>query len=149
MESVQTEKCACEPDKCDTFQFMAKKLNMNVLHPGGIWGTELLAEHSKISENMTILDAGCGSGSSSIFLARKYGCKVVGIDIDQNSLTKAYRTVRKKDGWAGGGGGGATIAATAPVILISRPTKAVGPLIVVLRRRAARVRVTITSLARV
>jgi ubiquinone/menaquinone biosynthesis C-methylase UbiE len=96
LELTQIEKCDCEPDECDTFQFMAKKLNMSVLHPGGLQGTELLAKCSEISKNMTILDAGCGSGSSSIFLARRYGCKVIGIDIDQNSLTKAYKTARKK-----------------------------------------------------
>jgi ubiquinone/menaquinone biosynthesis C-methylase UbiE len=96
MKSAQIENCACKPEECDTFQFMAKKLNMSVLHPGGFQGTELLAKHGRISENMTVLDAGCGSGSSSIFLARKYGCKVVGIDIDQNSITKAYKTARKK-----------------------------------------------------
>jgi SAM-dependent methyltransferase len=96
LELAQIEKCACEPDECDTFQFMAKKLHMSVLHPGGLQGTELLAERSEISNNMAILDAGCGSGSSSIFLARRYGCKVVGIDIDQKSLTRAYKTARKK-----------------------------------------------------
>lgn len=96
MESVQIEKCACEPDGCDTFQFMARKLNMNVLHPGGFHGTELLAERSGISKDMTILDAGCGSGSSGIFLARRYGCRVIGIDMDHNSLIKADAMARKK-----------------------------------------------------
>jgi 2-polyprenyl-3-methyl-5-hydroxy-6-metoxy-1,4-benzoquinol methylase len=75
---------------------MAKKLHMNVLHPGGLQGTKLLSERSGISENMTVLDAGCGSGSSSIFLAQRYGCKVVGIDIDQKSLIKAHKTAHKK-----------------------------------------------------
>ena len=96
MKSVQTEKCICEPDECDTFQFMTKTLHMNVLHPGGLKATKLLAEQSKISKDMTILDAGCGTGSSSIFLAQKYGCKVVGIDIDQQSLIKAHKTAHKK-----------------------------------------------------
>jgi SAM-dependent methyltransferase len=96
VESVQKEKRICEPDECDTFQFMAKKLKMHVLHPGGFQGTELLAERSGISRNMTILDAGCGSGSSSIFLARRYGCRVVGIDIDRSSLVKAYEKARRK-----------------------------------------------------
>jgi len=96
MKSAQIEKCVCEPDECDTFQFMAKKLHMNVLHPGGLQGTKLLAEQSGISKNMTILDAGCGTGSSTIFLARRYGCKVVGIDIDHSSLVKAHAMARRK-----------------------------------------------------
>ena len=97
MNSVQIEKCICEPDECDTFQFMAKRLNMNVLHPGGLKATKLLAEQSKMSKNMIVLDAGCGTGSSSIFLAQKYGCKVVGIDVDQQSLIKANKIGRRKN----------------------------------------------------
>ena len=96
MTLVQKEKCICEPDECDTFQFMAKKLRMKVLHPGGLQGTELLARQSRISENMTILDAGCGSGSSSIFLAQRYGCRVIGIDLDHSSILKAQATAHKK-----------------------------------------------------
>jgi 2-polyprenyl-3-methyl-5-hydroxy-6-metoxy-1,4-benzoquinol methylase len=96
MKLVQTEKCTCEPYEYDTFQFMAKRLNMKVLHPGGLKATKLLVKQSKISKNMIVLDAGCGSGSSSIFLAQKYGCKVVGIDLDQQSLIKAHKTARRK-----------------------------------------------------
>ncbi len=97
MKKIQIEKCshACEPDKCDTFQFMAKKLGMKVLHPGGLDATETIAERCGISPDTIILDAGCGSGSSSIFLARRYGCKVVGVDIDQSLLLKAYTYARK------------------------------------------------------
>lgn len=96
MEKVQTVKCVCEPDECDTFQFMAKKLRMNVLHPGGLQGTELLAQQCRITKNMNILDAGCGSGSSSIFLAQKYGCRVIGIDVDHSSILKAHVIANKK-----------------------------------------------------
>jgi arsenite methyltransferase len=96
MELAQKEQCVCEPDECDTFQFMAKTLHMKVLHPGGFQGTKLLAEHIGITENITLLDAGCGSGSSSIFLARTYGCRVVGIDIDHNSLVQANAMARNK-----------------------------------------------------
>jgi SAM-dependent methyltransferase len=97
MQSIQIEKCssACGPDECDTFKFMAKKLGIKVLHPGGLKATELLADRCGISKDMTILDAGCGSGSSSVFLARKYGCKVVGIDIDESSLVKAKALARR------------------------------------------------------
>ncbi len=88
--------CVCEPEACDTFQFMSKKLGMRVLHPGGLQATKNLAEKCKISSNMTILDAGCGSGSSSIFLAKRYGCRVVGIDVDPTSLMKAHEKARRK-----------------------------------------------------
>ncbi len=88
--------CVCEPETCDTFQFMSKKLGMQVLHPGGLQATKFLAEKCKVSRNMMILDAGCGSGSSSIFLAKRYGCQVVGIDVDPTSLLKAHEKARRR-----------------------------------------------------
>jgi ubiquinone/menaquinone biosynthesis C-methylase UbiE len=85
----QTYSAICEPDTCDTFQFMTKTLKMKVLHPGGLHATELMAEKCKISSDMIILDAGCGSGRSGIFLANKYGCRIVGVDIETETLLKA------------------------------------------------------------
>jgi ubiquinone/menaquinone biosynthesis C-methylase UbiE len=79
----------CEPDTCDTFQFMAKKLKMKVLHPGGLKATKLLAEKCKISSDMIILDAGCGSGRSAFFLAKNYNCRIIGVDIDPSIMLKA------------------------------------------------------------
>jgi SAM-dependent methyltransferase len=38
---------------------------------------------------MIILDAGCGSGQSDIFIANKYGCRIVGVDIETETLLKA------------------------------------------------------------
>ncbi len=76
---------------------MSKKLGMEVLHPGGLQATKLMAEKCKISRDMTILDAGCGSGSSSIFLARRYGCRVVGIDVDPTALMKAHEKACSKN----------------------------------------------------
>ncbi len=98
MERKQIEalSCVCEPDECDTFNFMSKKLGINVLHPGGLDATEILAERCGISENMTVLDAGCGSGTTSLLLAKKYGCRVVGVDIDQNLLIKANKLAYEK-----------------------------------------------------
>jgi len=59
---------------------------MKVLHPGGLYATKLLADKCNISSGITVLDAGCGSGRSAIFLARKYGCRIVGVDIDPETL---------------------------------------------------------------
>jgi ubiquinone/menaquinone biosynthesis C-methylase UbiE len=85
------QKCSavCEPETCDTFQFMAKTIKMKVLHPGGLPATEVLAEKCHLSPNMAVLDVGCGSGRSAFFLAKQYGCRIVGVDIDPSSLLKA------------------------------------------------------------
>ena len=99
MEQVQKYEsdCICEPDDCDTFKFMAKRLGMNVLHPGGLDATEILAKRCGFSESTTILDAGCGSGSTSIFLAKRFGCKVIGVDVDHSALMKANFSAQKEN----------------------------------------------------
>jgi len=93
----QTCSAVCEPDTCDTFQFMAKTLRMKVLHPGGLHATKLLAEKCKISSDMLILDVGCGSGRSDIFLSNKYGCRIVGVDIETETLLKAQAEAVSND----------------------------------------------------
>ena len=94
---MQEQKyCKCPPDECDTFQFMSKKLGMKVVHPGGLQATKLLTEKCGITDDMTVLDAGCGCGSTSIFLAKQCGCRVVGVDVDPISLIKAQENARRQ-----------------------------------------------------
>ncbi len=85
----------CPPEACDTFQFMAKKLGLSVLHPGGLDATKKLAELSGIRNGSKIIDLGCGKGGSSILLARKYGCHVNGVDIDERLLSTARKSANK------------------------------------------------------
>ena len=87
----------CPPEACDTFQFMAKKLGLSVLHPGGLNATTKLAELSGIKAESKIIDLGCGKGSSSILLARKHGCHVVGVDIDEGLLSTARGRAKRSN----------------------------------------------------
>jgi ubiquinone/menaquinone biosynthesis C-methylase UbiE len=50
-------------------------------HIGGVEATEALAKLCQISKESYVLDAGCGVGKTTCYLARKYGCRVMGVDI--------------------------------------------------------------------
>ena len=60
---------------------------------------EVLAQTAHINENDHILDAGCGVGGGSIYLAKNYGCHVTGITITPRQVELAYKNA-KKDGVA-------------------------------------------------
>src|SRR3990167_687725 len=57
----------------------------------------VLALMASIKETDTVLDAGCGIGGSSIWLAKNKGCKVVGISIVPRQIERA-RSLAKKHG---------------------------------------------------
>jgi len=50
---------------------------------------EVLSAMAKISSTDHVLDAGCGVGGSSIYLADKLACRVTGITLSQHQVTKA------------------------------------------------------------
>ena len=50
------------------------------VHMGGLNSTKDQAELVGITSDMRVLDAGCGVGGSSRYLAHKYGCQVEAID---------------------------------------------------------------------
>ena len=50
---------------------------------------EVMAEAVGIKNNDLILDAGCGIGGSSIFLAEKIGCSVTGISLSEKQINRA------------------------------------------------------------
>ncbi|MCA9392248.1 methyltransferase domain-containing protein [candidate division WWE3 bacterium] len=56
---------------------------------------EVLAEKVAIKEGDTVLDAGCGVGGSSIFLAQRYGCKVTGISITPVQIEEAVKNAMR------------------------------------------------------
>jgi tocopherol O-methyltransferase len=53
---------------------------------------EHLAQAANIQQGATILDVGCGYGGSSIYLARKYAAKAIGITISPVQVEMATRS---------------------------------------------------------
>lgn len=50
---------------------------------------EVMMEAAAISSTDKVLDAGCGIGGSSIFIAEKIGCNVTGISLSEKQISKA------------------------------------------------------------
>jgi len=82
--------------KCDVFDFFANHLGLTVIHPGGLKATRKLEDTLEINSNTKVLDIACGKGSTAFYLAEKYGCSVVGIDISEELIQEAKDTCRKK-----------------------------------------------------
>ena len=58
-------------------------------HIGNVQATEELAELCHIGPGSYVLDVGCGAGVTPSFLARKYGCRVVGVDILEGMVQRS------------------------------------------------------------
>ena len=57
---------------------------------------EVMMETAAIRSTDKVLDAGCGIGGSSIFLAEKIGCKVTGISLSEKQVSRAKELAVKK-----------------------------------------------------
>ena len=66
-------------------------------HVGGLEATETLLELCQISGDKYVLDVGCGAGVTPIFIAKQYGAKVVGVDINEGMVARSSeRAVREQ-----------------------------------------------------
>ena len=58
-------------------------------HLGGLKATDQLIELCQIGENSYVLDVGCGTGQTPCYIAKQYGCRVVGVDISERMIERS------------------------------------------------------------
>ena len=67
-------------------------------HKQALWNMNFqVAKHAQISENDYVLDAGCGVGGTSFFLAKNIGCKVEGISLAPAHIQRANQYKKNND----------------------------------------------------
>ncbi len=65
-------------------------------HLGGMEATRELLELCHLSEDQYVLDVGCGSGKTACYIARRYGCSVVGIDVLERMIDRANERAQRE-----------------------------------------------------
>jgi arsenite methyltransferase len=65
-------------------------------HLGGLGATEELVELCHIGEGNYVLDVGCGVGMTPCFIAKRYGCRVVGVDISEAMVERSRERARRE-----------------------------------------------------
>jgi len=93
---MNEKQCECTLETCDIFDFMANHVGMTVIHPGGFDATRKLAESCDVDSHTRMVDIACGKGTSAVYLAERYGCEVVGIDISNDLVAQATTLAEKK-----------------------------------------------------
>lgn len=68
--------------------FLAK-LGKKRLRPGGKKATDWLIEQGHFSKDKKVLEVACNMGTTTIELAKTYGCQITAVDLDANALNQA------------------------------------------------------------
>jgi arsenite methyltransferase len=65
-------------------------------HLGGVEATEELVELCHIEAGKYVLDVGCGAGATPVYLAKRHGCRVAGVDISERMIERAKETASRE-----------------------------------------------------
>ena len=65
-------------------------------HIGAVEATEALIELCHIGQSKYVLDVGCGVGVTPCFIAKKYGCRVAGVDISEGMVEKSKERAKRE-----------------------------------------------------
>jgi arsenite methyltransferase len=65
-------------------------------HIGGVAATDELIKLCHIDKDKYVLDVGCGSGATPAYMAKKVGCRVVGVDILPRMVERSEETAERE-----------------------------------------------------
>jgi arsenite methyltransferase len=85
IESTELKSCCAAVYQSD----FARLLLGDSFHPGGQRLTARLGEQLGLGPGVRVLDVASGKGESAIFVARQFGCQIVGVDFGAQNVEEA------------------------------------------------------------
>src|SRR5579864_8834479 len=86
----QVKQCCANLYESDLARFLLG----DSFHPGGLQLTGQLGRMLGLNPASRVLDAACGKGTTAIFLAKEFGCGVLGIDYGEQNVEAARSVAR-------------------------------------------------------
>jgi arsenite methyltransferase len=84
-QEVEIKQCCAHLYQSD----LARYLLGDSFHPGGLATTRRLGEMLALNHSSRVLDVACGKGTTTVFLAKEFGCQVTGVDNGQKNVDAA------------------------------------------------------------
>lgn len=65
-------------------------------HLGGLKATRELADLCNVNRDRYVLEVGCGIGKTACYIAKRYGCRVIGIDICEGMIDRSNERAKRE-----------------------------------------------------
>lgn len=82
-------------DQVPTFFDFAAEVGLTK-HIGGITATERLIELCHINKDSYVLDVGCGVGATPCLIAKRVGCRLMGVDIKEKMIARSRERAQRE-----------------------------------------------------
>lgn len=92
---MQHNRDELSPEEISEYYFEMQSAFGFTKHMGGLNATKELIELCHIDQDKYVLEVGCGVGRTACYIAKSYGCRVMGVDISESMVDRANERAKR------------------------------------------------------